>query len=56
MYDTSAALPVVDDAGTTLGFLYPVNDEYFLPLDTGGVPVGPPSYQADAEVIVRAAI
>ena len=29
MYDTSAALPVTADDGTTIGFLYPVNDEYF---------------------------
>lgn len=53
MYDTSAALPVTTDDGTTIGFLYPVNDTYFLPLDTGGNPVGPPSYRADAETILR---
>lgn len=54
MYDTSAALPVTTDDGTTIGFLYPVNNEYFLPLDTAGTPIGPPSYRADAESTVRA--
>lgn len=51
--DISKATPV-EVEGRVIGYLFPVNDEYWLPLDTSGNPLGPPTYRADAEsVIIR---
>lgn len=50
--DISQATPV-EENGTVIGYLFPVNAEYWLPLDLGGNPLGPPSYKADAESVIK---
>lgn len=50
--DISLATPVADN-GRVIGYLFPVNDEYWLPLDLGGTPLGPPTYKADAESVIK---
>lgn len=47
MYDMTNAEPIKKN-GMLIGYLLPVNDEYWLPLTTKGKPAGPPSYRADA--------
>lgn len=50
--DISKATPV-EVEGRVIGYLFPVNDEYWLPLDLSGNPLGPPTYRADAESVIK---
>jgi|GEM_PF-4409692 len=50
--DLSKATPV-KNLGIIIGYLYPVNEEYWLPLDIRGEPLGPPTYRADAEAAIK---
>ena len=50
--DISQATPV-EVSGKVIGYLFPVNTEYWLPLDAKGSPLGPPSYRADADSVIK---
>jgi len=50
--DLSKATPLVENS-VTLGYLFPVNEEYWIPLDKNGEQLGPPTYRADAEAVIK---
>ncbi len=50
--DISQATPV-KVGEKVIGYLFPVNADYWLPLDTKGNPLGPPTYRADAETVIK---
>ncbi|MEO5949214.1 MAG: hypothetical protein ABIP74_02325 [Candidatus Saccharimonas sp.] len=50
--DLSKATPV-KNLDSIIGYLFPVNDEYWLPLDKNGEQLGPPTYRADAEAVIK---
>lgn len=39
--------------GIIIGYLFPVTDEYWLPLDKNGEQLGPPTYRKDAEAVIE---
>ncbi len=52
MYDTTKATAVKKD-GETIGYIFQLNEETWLPLSLLGKPLGPPSYKADAKKTVE---
>jgi len=49
--DLSKATPI-KKLGVIIGYIYPVNEEYWLPLDMNGEQLGPPTYRTDAEAVI----
>lgn len=52
MYDITKATAVKKD-DATIGYLFQLNEETWLPLNMLGEPLGPPSYEADAKKTVE---
>lgn len=52
MYDITKATAIKKD-DKTIGYIFQLNEETWLPLTIFGEPVGPPSYKSDAKLTVE---
>lgn len=52
MYDITKAAAVKKD-GQTIGYIFQLNGETWLPLNMLDEPLGPPSYKADAQATIE---